>query len=75
MGQECSCDCGDQKSELQYQEVSNFKENEKILFDHLTFYILVQKHNGKQKCLEWERLEIAWVEKLRFTKINESSRK
>ena len=22
MGQECSCDCGDQKSELQYQEVS-----------------------------------------------------
>jgi len=27
MGQECSCDCGDQKSELQYQEYRNIMQN------------------------------------------------
>jgi hypothetical protein len=30
MGQECSCDCGDQKSELQYQEYRNIMQNNQI---------------------------------------------
>ena len=35
MGQECSCQCGDGKSEMQYQEVRDIMENNSLMQEQI----------------------------------------